>query len=229
MRECTLEGEGMRKYRSVLLVGAGLGVLATATAFNVKVLRGDSAHPSPALEILSEVPAGAPTLVYIDLAAIRASSFYQNRPDRSPLAVPDSDYAKFVQATGFDFEKDLDRVVIAAWPQSLAQEQKKTIAVAEGRFDRQKIQDYAMKDGKLDRQQGHDVYLFPARVPMGEGPNKSLTEPRWNSLVFLDDHRIALMEGSSIAPVLAPHPADSAKDPVRERAARVDGAAVFLI
>src|SRR6266566_662498 len=115
MRECVPKGKGMRKYRSVLLVGAGLAVLATATAFYVGVLRGDSAQPSPALEILSQVPAGAPTLAYIDLAAIRASSFYQNRPDRSPLAVSDSDYAKFVQATGFAFEKDLDRVVIAAW------------------------------------------------------------------------------------------------------------------
>src|SRR6266699_1766274 len=226
MRECTLEGEGMRKYWSVLLVGAGLGVLATATAFYVGVLRGDSAHPSPALEILSQVPAGAPTLVYMDLAAIRSSSFYKSRPDHSPLTVPDSEYAKFVLGTGFDFEKDLDRVVIAAWPQSSGKDKKKTIAVAEGRFDRQKIHDYAMKNGKLDRQQGHDVFLFPAHEPTGAGstlsPNASSKassppEHRWSSLVFLDDHRIAMIEGSSIAPVLAPHTADSAADPVRER------------
>src|SRR6195256_3296527 len=161
MRECIPEGKGMRKYRRVLLAGAVLAALAIATAFYVGVLRGDSAHPSAALEILSQVPAGAPTLVYVDLAAIRASSFYQNRPDHSPLTVPDSDYAQFVQATGFDFEKDLDRVVIAAWPQSSVQDQKKTIAVAEGRFDRQKIHDYTMKNGKLDRQQRRDIFLFP--------------------------------------------------------------------
>jgi len=65
----------MRKYRSVLLAGAVLAALATATAFYVGVLRGDSSHPSPALEIISQVPAGAPTLVYIDLAAIRALLF----------------------------------------------------------------------------------------------------------------------------------------------------------
>ena len=228
----------MRKYRGALFIAAALAVLATATALYVKVLRGDSAHPSPALEILSQVPVGAPTLVYIDLAAIRESSFYRNRPDRSPLTVPDSDYAKFVQATGFDFEKDLDRVAIASWPQSLAQEPKKAVVVAEGRFDRQKIHDYAMKNGKLDRQQGRDVFLFPAHGPTGAGspstPNASSKassppEHRWNSLVFLDDHRIAMVEGSSIAPVLATHVADSAADPVRERAARVDGAAAFVI
>ena len=149
---------------------------------------------------------------------MRASSFYQHRPDRAPIAVPDRDYANFVQATGFDFEKDLDRVVIASWPQSLVQGQKKTVVVADGRFDRQKIHDYAIRNGKLDQQQGHDVFLFPASAPNA-----------WNSLLFLDDHRIALVEGSSIAPVLTPHAADSATDPVRERAARLAGAAVFAI
>jgi hypothetical protein len=219
----------MRKYRGVLLVAAVLAALAIATAFYVEVLRGDSARPSPALEILSLVPAGAPTLVYIDLAAIRTSSFYQNRPDRSPLTIPDSDYAKFVQSTGFDFDKDLDRVAIASWPQSLSQDQNKTVAIAEGRFDRQKIRDYAMKNGKLDHQQGRDVFLFPAREPAGAGSTKSSTESRWNSLVFLDDHRLAMVEGSSIAPVLVSHGADSAADPTHERAARVNGAAAFVI
>jgi hypothetical protein len=208
----------MRKYRRVLLIAAVLSVLAIAAAFYVGVLRGDSAHSSSALEMFSLVPPGAPTLIYIDLAAIRESPFYQNRPDHSPLTVPDSEYSKFIQATGFDFEKDLDRVAIASWPQSLAQNQKKTVAVAEGRFDRQKIHDYAWKNGKLDHQQGREVFLFPARETNG-----------WNSFVFLDDHRIAMMDGSSIAPILVPHGADSAVDPTHERAARVDGAAAFLI
>jgi hypothetical protein len=217
--------------RKTALIAAGLAAFAIAGAVLVHsgFLRRGVARASPAAELLAEVPAGAPTLVYIDLAAIRASSFYQNRPDHSPLTVPDSDYAKFISATGFDFEKDLDRVAIASWPQALGPEQNKTVAVAEGHFDRQKIHDYAMKSGKLDRQQGHDVFLFPASKATGAGSTGSPKESRWNSLVFLDDHRIAMMEGSSIAPVLAPHTADSAADPVHERAARVNGAAMFLI
>jgi hypothetical protein len=217
--------------RKTALIAAGLMAFAITGAVLVHsgFLRSGVARASPAAELLAEVPAGAPTLVYIDLAAIRASSFYQNRPDHSPLTVPDSDYAKFISATGFDFEKDLDRVAIASWPQSSGQDQNKTVAVAEGRFDRQKIHDYAMKSGKLDRQQGHDVFLFPASKPTGAGSTGSPKESRWNSLVFLDDHRIAMMEGSSIAPVLAPHTADSAADPVHERAARVNGAAMFVI
>jgi hypothetical protein len=220
----------MLRSRKTLLIAAGLTVFAIAGAVLVYsgFLRG-VARASPAAELLAEVPAGAPTLVYVDLAAIRASSFYQNRPDHSPLTVPDSDYAKFISATGFDFEKDLDRVAIASWPQSLGQEQNRTVAVADGRFDRQKIHDYAMKNGKLDRQQGHDVFLFPASKLTGASSTGSPKESRWNSLVFLDDHRIAMMEGSSIAPLLAPRAANSAADPMHERAARVNGAAMFVI
>jgi hypothetical protein len=221
----------MLRSRKTVLITAGLAVFAVVGAVLVYFvfLRSGIADASPATELLSEVPAGAPTLVYLDLAAIRASSFYQNRPDHSPLTIPDSDYAKFVQATGFDFEKDLDRVAIASWPPSLSQEQKKTVAVAEGRFDRQKIRDYAVKNGKLDHQQGREVFLFPAREPAGAGSAKPPAESSWNSIVFLDDHRIAMVEGPSIAPVLESRGADSAADPTHQRAARVNGAAAFLI
>jgi hypothetical protein len=224
-----MKGDGMRKYRGVLLVAAGIAAIATAAAFYAVIRHERAANAPPVPELLSEVPPGAPSLIYIDLAALRASNFYQHRPDRAPIAMPDRDYADFVQGTGFDFEKDLDRVVIASWPftenpprrgepQSSVRDQKRTIVVADGRFDRQKIHDYAVRNGKLDRQQGHDVFLYPAHE------SKS-----WNSLVFLDDHRIALVEGSSIAPVLASHSASFAADPVRGRAARVADAAVFAI
>ena len=208
----------MRKSRKPILVAASLLVFAIAGAIlsYTGVWRSGIAHASPAAEILSEVPPGAPTLVYIDLAALRGSNFYQHRPNPGPIAIPDRDYANFVQTTGFDFEKDLDRVVIASWPQSGGQD-KKTMAFADGRFDRQKIHDYAMKNGKLDKQGGHDVFLFPAKGRSG-----------WNSLMFLDDHRIALVEGSSIAPLLAPREIVGS-DRARERAARFDGAAMFAI
>jgi hypothetical protein len=219
----------MQKYKGALAVAGVLALLAIAGAFYGGVLRGGSARPSPSSGILSLVPAGAPTLIFIDLAAVRASPFYQHRLDHSPLTIPDSDYAKFVQATGFDFEKDLDRVAIAWWPQSVSPDRKKTVAVAEGRFDRQKIRDYAMKNGKLDHQQGRDVFLFPANQPASAGATKKSTEATWNSLVFLDEHRLAMVEGSSISPVLESHGADSATDPAHERAERVEGAAMFVI
>jgi hypothetical protein len=159
--------------------------------------------------------------VYVDLTAIRSSSFYQHRPDKGPIAMPNKDYAEFVRSTGFDFEKDLDRVVIASWPGLTGKDKKRTVAIADGRFDRSKIRDYAMQKGKVERQEGHDVFLFPANTQANPGG--------WNTVSFLDNQRIALVEGPSIAPLLDSRGADSGNDPARERAARVDGAAMFAI
>jgi hypothetical protein len=209
----------MRRSRRTLLLSAGIAVAAIGAALLLygNFRRGATAHASPAPELLSELPAGAPTLVYLDLATVRASSFYEHRPDKGPIAVPNQDYADFVRSTGFDFEKDLDRVVVASWPAS-GKEQRKNVVIAEGRFNRAKIREYAMRQGKLDHQQGREVFLFPTSDRKGS-----------NSVTFLDDHRIAIVEGPSIAAAFAGHSDDSAADPARERAARVDGAAAFMI
>jgi hypothetical protein len=210
----------MKKVTIGLRIGASVAACAmvAGTLFYLNSLRGKTAHASPAPQLLSALPAGAPTLVYLDLAAVRASSFYQHRPDKGPIALPNQDYADFVRSTGFDFEKDLDRVVVASWPAPSAKEQRKSVAIAEGRFDRVKIRDYAVRKGKLDRQEGREVFLFPTGDRMG-----------FNSVTFLDDHRIALVAGPSIAPLLAGHSDDPDADPARERAAHLDGAAAFAI
>src|SRR5260221_13603773 len=120
----------MHRSRKTLLISAGVAGATIAAAFllNGNFRRSATAHASPAPELLSALPAGAPTLVYLDLAAVRASSFYQHRPDKGPIAIPNQDYADFVRSTGFDFEKDLDRVVIASWPPS-GKEQRKNVAI----------------------------------------------------------------------------------------------------
>jgi hypothetical protein len=204
------------RTRRFAAAAAACAILAGGV-FYLTFPRGKTANASPVPELLSALPAGAPTLIYLDLAAMRASGFYQHRSDKGPIAIPNQDYADFVRSTGFDFEKDLDRVVIASWPAS-GKEQRKNVVVADGRFDRAKIHDYAVRKGKIDHQQGRDVFLFPTGDRMG-----------WNSVFFLDDHRIALVAGPSIAPLFAAHGDDPSGDPARERAARLDGAAAFAI
>lgn len=200
-----------------IVAAAGVCAVLASSLFCISFLRGKAANASPAPELLSALPAGAPTLVYMDLAAVRASSFYQHRPDRGPIAIPNQDYAEFVQSTGFDFEKDLDRVAMASWPAPSGKVPRQNVLIAEGRFDRAKIRDYARRKGKLDHQEGREVFLFA-----GDDGNS------WNSVSFLDDRRIAIINGPSIAPLVSP--SDSpAPDPAHERAARLDGAAAFAI
>jgi len=210
----------MNHVPNKLRIGAGLAVctLLAGGLLSLNFLRGKTAHASPVPDLLSALPGGAPSLVFIDLAAIRASSFYQHRPDKGPIAIPNQDYADFMHTTGFDFEKDLERVVVASWPSISAKEPARVIAIAEGHFDRAKIRDYAMRKGKLDHQQGHEVFLFPT------GDQKTM-----NTLTFLDDRRLALVAGSSIAPLFDSHADASAGDTARERAGRLDGAAAYVI
>ncbi|HTC64331.1 MAG TPA: hypothetical protein VK709_15935 [Candidatus Saccharimonadales bacterium] len=210
----------MQRSRKTFFVSAGVAVAAISVVLaSYGIFRHSAtAHASPVPDIFAALPAGAPTLAYVDLGAIRASSFYQHRPDKGPIALPSQDYADFVRSTGFDFEKDLERVVIASWPPDSPNAPRKSVAIAEGHFDRAKIRDYATRKGKVDHQQGHEVFLFPA------GDSKTM-----NSITFLDDRRIALVAGSSIAPLLASHMDAAGGDPVRDRAAHLDGAAAFLI
>jgi len=210
----------MQKNRTTRSVGAALAActIVASGLFYLSFARGKTANASPAPDLVSALPTGAPTLVYLDLAAMRASSFYQHRPDKGPIAVPNQDYADFMRSTGFDFEKDLDRVVVASWPAPSSKEPTKNVVIAEGRFDRAKIRDYDAQKGKLDHQQGREVFLFPGKDRMG-----------MSSVTFLDDHRIALVTGPSIAPLFAANSNDPAADPARERAARLDGAAMFMI
>lgn len=211
----------MWKSRRGLFITTGVAAatIIAAVLLYIGFEHSGTAHASAAPELLSALPPGAPTLVYLDLAAVRASSFYQHRPDKAPITVPSPDYAEFVRSTGFDFERDLDRVAIASWPAQPGGEPKKNIAIADGRFDRAKIRDYAMSKGKLVRQQGHDVFVFSAT---------DNTKGQSESLIFLDDHRIVMVDGPSIEPFFMV-PSVQGRDPAAERADRVDGAALFMV
>jgi hypothetical protein len=181
-------------------------------------LPGPATRASSAPALLDVIQTGASSVVFVDLAAVRASSFYQHRPDKGPITIPNSDYAAFVRSTGFDFERDLDRMIIASWPTPKGQTAVENVAIAEGRFDRAKLRDYAAHQGKIDHQKGREVFLFPSGAQGG-----------WNAVFFLDEHRLALVTGSSIEPLFAKHSDEPAADPIRERASRFDGAAAFAI
>jgi hypothetical protein len=207
----------MRTGTKKLRISAAVALCAAIAAALIASSRsGRAARPSPAADLLDALPSGASTLVYLDLAAVRASSFYQHRPDKGPIAVPNQDYQNFVRSTGFDFEKDLDRVVVGLWPAT--RNSRKSMAVAEGRFDREKIRAYAETQGRIDHQRGREVFLFPTSA-----------QGSWNSAVFLDEHRLALVSGQSIDPLFEAHSTGTASNPVLERAARFDGAAAFAV
>jgi len=195
-------------------------LLLLAAAISAAVLyylrRGLSAAQTPTVPgLISLAPSEAPYLVYIDLTTLRSSPFLAQLIALAPAPTLEREYADFVHATGFDYSRDLDRVVVTVQPGSPA---SLTVALAEGRFDREKISSYALRSGKKERQNGVEVYVVPASTP-----TKAIT------FAFLNVNRVAIADGPSLASLLAPRPPRAFDPAMRERIARLAGSAFFAI
>ncbi len=192
-----------------------LAAVVTAGAFHL-IRRAPRAAPADTFsDLIMLAPPNSSYFFYADLAALRSAAFLAQLSAAVPSPTADRDYAEFVRATGFDYTRDLDRVLLAARPGPSG---NLTVALAEGRFDREKITGYVLRTGKLERQNGVDVYVVPS-----EKPSKSV------ALAFLGANRVALVDGPSLEPVLAPHPPGGLDPAMREHLARVAGSAFFAV
>ena len=183
-------------------------------------LAGSSAGASP--DLVTELPANAPAIAYIDVAALRK---LQNSPlaTMMGLATPgpqaDRDYENFVRATGFDYSRDLDRVAIAFWPSSFATPSgapnggNRSVAVADGRFDQAKIGAYALRTGKIVRSGSQSLYDVPGDPPI--------------AFEFLSPTRIAIASGKDAAQLLDTSSTAAPDAAMQARIRRVAGAPIF--
>jgi hypothetical protein len=180
--------------------------------------------PGAPPDLFSLLPPDAPLIVFGDVDAVKNSAaFAKGSVLFSPGVAEDPVYQDFVRETGFDYSRDLDRFVIAAWPNedshsTVAAERIRLIAIADGRFEHEKIDNYARRVGRVSNSGGAVVYETPSAIP-GQGI----------SFTFLGPGRIAFAQAMSLDPVL--HPAQvSQQDPsTRERIARVSGAQFFAV
>src|SRR5271156_1692461 len=118
---------------------------------------GSSVSRSPN-DVLRHMPADASAVLYIDLDALRQSPFLAELYKWAPQPKTDADYSQFLQSTGFNYERDLDRVSIAL----LKHGQESTLLiVAEGRFDRKKISAYASQTGTRESRGGKEIFSVP--------------------------------------------------------------------
>src|SRR5216684_571736 len=208
----------MMKPRSLLIVAA-LGVGAAGILYAVLHHKPNTPPAGTPPALLDFGPQDSTVFVYADLAALRASPFLAQLAALAPAPNTDRDYAEFVRATGFDYERDLDRAVLAVRPKGNDSE---TFAVADGRFDVKRITAYALRTGKRATQSGKEVILVPAKAPA-----KPVT------FTFVDEHRILLTNSESLAPLLAvaaeARPGGTLQPEMRERISRVAGSPVFAV
>ena len=200
------------KRNTIIVALAVISLLGLATRYAPQLRRQARADSLP--ELIDLAPADATLVAYADLAALRASPLVQVLAAMAPPSNVDHDYAEFVRATGFDYQKDLDRFVIATRPSAAAE----TLVFAEGRFDHARIEEYALRSGTLLNQNGHTIYV----VPSGTAGKKV-------SLTFLAGNRIALSDGGDLRSSLATGAAPSLDPSLRERLSRVAGSPLFAV
>lgn len=88
--------------------------------------------------LLTCLPAGGHPILYIDVQTLREAGVLDSLAGAAGAEEPD--YRAFVQATGFDYRKDLDAVAVYFTPGA-------RLMVARGRFDGARLAAYAKNGG----------------------------------------------------------------------------------
>jgi hypothetical protein len=165
--------------------------------------------------LVYKLPPGSAAVVFADVARLRASSFANELGALAPSSKQDPQYTEFVRDTGFDYSRDLDRVALALWPQSAP---TSVVALADGKFDANKIKAYALQTGKKIRSSGHEIYEVP------EQDSKRVIR-----FSFLSPSRIVLADGPALEKVLSVHSANRMDPAMISRVSQVSGAAIFAV
>jgi len=97
-------------------------------------------------------------VLYVNLEPIRllTSMGKKPAPNRDP------DYQQFVDETGFDFERDLDRAAFAIHYGGSKDQETRYTEILQGRFDHSRVSQYLAKLSKntVEQYDGFDVYVI---------------------------------------------------------------------
>lgn len=148
--------------------------------------RGNDATATRAA-MLAILPSDASAVLFADVAEIRSSAFAAELYKWAPQPQVDPEYTRFLRDTGFDYERDLDRVAIAMIKRDDA---SGVFAVADGRFDQAKIEAYATQSGSHINRTGHQIYSVNIS---GSARRMSFTFLRADRIALTDDDLPALL------------------------------------
>ena len=166
-------------------------------------------------ELLAIMPNDASAVIYADLAELRHSPFTAQLYKWAPRQQVDPDYAQFLGDTGFDYERDLDRLVIAVMKRG---QDTSLFAVADGRFDQKKIVAYASKSGARESDGVQEVLS----VRLSGSSHKI-------SFSFIGKNRISLTDNADIAQLRRTKKEDADSEEWRKRFERLAGSPVFAV
>lgn len=166
-------------------------------------------------ELLRLLPAESNAIFYADLQELRSGGFLKEIFSWAPRPPIDADYEEFLHSTGFDYERDLNRIAIAIQKNDSA---TLLFAAAEGHFDRAKITAYAAKFGSSEKLDGHEIFSVPA------APGS-----RQIKFTFLSNNKIVLTNAPSLALCLASTGKNPDTADWQLRFARLAGSPIFAV
>jgi hypothetical protein len=196
-------------------IGAAAIVLLLGTLSFYGYQRWSVSENSARGDVLAFMPTDASAVIYTDLAELRQSTFFAQLYKWAPRPEADADYAEFLSNTGFDYERDLDRLAIAVERRG---QESALFAIADGRFDRQKIAAYAAKSGTVNKRNGLEIFSVPLSA-----------SARRISFTFLRGNRMAMTDDADIAAFLGPKQNTTDAAEWRARFERLAGSPIFAV
>lgn len=143
----------MRSRRRQLWIALAV-VVVLAGAIVMAILLRKAAAPEAA-RLLPDSDA----VFYINLEPIRLLTGL----GKKPVAERDPEYQQFVQETGFDFERDLDRAAFAIHYGGGRDAETRYSEILQGHFDHTRVNQYLAKlsNNGVEHYQGFDIYAIP--------------------------------------------------------------------
>ena len=143
----------MRTRRRQLWI-ALIVVLVLAGAIVAAILLRKHAPPD-AVRLLPDSDA----VLYVNLEPIRLLT----NLGKKPAANRDPDYERFVDETGFDFERDLNRAAFAIHYGTGSDQETRYTEILQGHFDHSRVSQYLAKlsNNAVEHYDGYEVYVIP--------------------------------------------------------------------
>jgi len=203
----------LTRTKQIALGGAAAALLVAGIilARHFSIGSGASARQ----QLLQLAPPDSTAIIFLDLDEFKQSPFLAKFYEWAPHPTEDSEYAQFVRDTGFSYERDLKKAVVAI---SNRGGTTNLLAIADGNFDRKKIETFLSRNG-TSLQKGKSK---PFRLN-GSMRDKPLF------LAFLSDHRVAITDSDNFPQALFASATEASHAEWNLRFERLAGTPIFAV
>ena len=203
--------------RNKWIAGAAAGLIVAAGGYFAYAHFAAAGNSREAL--LRALPPNATAVIYVDIEEFRRAAILKAvtafGASATGNATTDPEYKQFVKESGFDYERDLDRIGIAVTNHGPA---RNYFALADGKFDRQKIETHLRKNGRSEQADGREIF----HIATGD-PGRTV------SMEFVSNERIALTDGNDLNAEIASGANKAGHAEWVERFTRLAGTPVFAL